>query len=195
MEKLTNCKICRRAGEKLFLKGEKCNSPKCPFVKRPYAPGQAGPKARPRRGSDYSVQLSEKQKARSIYGISETQMVSYYNRARKNRSGTGEELIRLLNNRLDNMVYRAGLSESRDHSRQIVVHGGVLVNKKMVKSPGYQVAKGDIVSVKSEKEVMQKGLPVWLKGLSNKEFQVVETPIKDDLSLVDEQLIIEFYSR
>lgn len=193
MEKNANCRICRRSGEKLFLKGEKCNTPKCPFAKRSYAPGQAGPKARMRRGSDYSIQLTEKQKARAIYGVSEKQMVAYYNEARKNRSATGSILMQLLEQRLDNAVFRAGGAPSRDSARQLVVHGNVKLNGGQVKSAGCQVSKGDKIETKTE--IGKKDLPVWLKRINNNEFEIIDTPIKEEVSLIDEQLIIEFYSR
>jgi len=198
MKKSDNCRACRKAGEKLFLKGLKCSLPSCPVTKRSYAPGQAGAKRRVRRGSDYSVQLAEKQKARAIYGISEKQMLSCFNEARKQRSSTGEQLISLLERRLDNVVFRSGWASSRDAARQLVTHGKVNLNSKRVKSPAHLVDLNDEVSFTMPSEGKKKSdLPKWLNSdKSATSVKVGAMPIKEDANLVfNEQLIIEFYSR
>lgn len=197
MENKDNCRICRRAGEKLFLKGEKCNSPKCPFVKRSYAPGQSGAKRQQKR-SDYAIQLNEKQKSRAIYGVSELQMRNYFAQARKDKSATGSTLIGLLEKRLDNMVYRSGFTESRDQARQLVTHRKILVNGKIIKSPGYQTKLGDSIKLNSQliKDVKSSDLPNWLESVSSTEVKVKSEPKREDLTLpFNEQLIVEYYSR
>lgn len=198
MKKTDNCRACRKAGEKLFLKGQKCSLPSCPVSKRSYAPGQGGAKKRVRRGSDYSVQLAEKQKARAIYGVSEKQMVSYFDLARKQRSATGEQLVSLLERRLDNVVYRSGWATSRDSARQLVGHGKVKVNGKMVKSPSYLVNVNSEISFLMPSEGKKKNeLPKWLdSSKSATTISVKAMPSREEANLVfNEQLIIEFYSR
>jgi len=198
MEKSDKCRICRRVGEKLFLKGEKCNSPKCTFTKKSYPPGLGGPKLRMRRGSDYSIQLKEKQKARAIYGVSERQMQNYFNEARKDRSATGAILIQFLERRLDNIVYKAGWARSRNEARQMVSHGKILLNGKKAKTASQIVSIGDKVQTKQfpEKLPTQKDLPNWINLSADlKECEIKTLPEKDELSLINEQLIIEFYSR
>jgi len=197
MEKNDKCRICRRVGEKLFLKGEKCNSPKCVFNKKSYAPGLAGPKVRMRRGSDYSTQLREKQKARAIYRVSEKQMQNYFKEARKDRSATGEILIQLLERRLDNVVFRAGFGVSRDEARQMVSHGKILLNGKRAKTPSQLVSLNDVIKTTKlpEKTLSQKEMPQWLNSANAGEVKISSLPGKEELSLINEQLIIEFYSR
>jgi small subunit ribosomal protein S4 len=140
------CRQCRREGEKLFLKGEKCFTDKCAIEKRNYPPGQHGQR-RSSRLSDYGVQLREKQKLRKIYGVLEKQFRSYYAEADRKKGITGENLLQILESRLDNIVYKMGLGASRTESRQIVKHNAILVNGKRVNIPSYQVASGDEVSV------------------------------------------------
>jgi small subunit ribosomal protein S4 len=197
MKKNDKCRICRRAGEKLFLKGEKCNTPNCVFAKKSYAPGLGGAKARVRRGSDYSIQLKEKQKARAIYGVSEKQMQNYFAKARKNRSATGENLIQLLEGRIDNVVYRAGWARSRNEARQIVSHSKVSLNGRYVKTPSLQVKISDKIKLNTalDKETAKKDLPAWISAKSGTEIEVKSLPQKEELLLINEQLIIEFYSR
>lgn len=196
MEIRDKCRICRRAGEKLFLKGDKCNSPTCPVLKRNYAPGAGGAKKRVRRGSDYSIQLKEKQKARAIYGVSESQMSNYFAIARKNKSETGNKLVELLEKRLDNVVFRSGWASSRRQARQLVAHGHVHVANKNVKVPSYQVKIGEMIEsdVNPENKVE---LPSWLKSVkASGSVEVVRTVTKDDVQdSYNEQLIIEYYSR
>lgn len=196
METRDKCRICRSAGEKLFLKGDKCNSPSCPVAKRNYAPGQGGAKKRIRRGSDYSLQLKEKQRARAIYGVSETQMSNYFKMARKNKSETGNKLVELLEGRLDNVVFRAGWTPSRRAARQIVSHGKVHIAGKNVKVPSYQVKTGEIVSTDVQAEKKAE-LPSWLKQIKSAgSVEIMRQATKDDVQdSYNEQLIIEYYSR
>ncbi len=198
MEKKANCRICRRAGLKLFLKGEKCNSAKCPFARRSYAPGHLGAKARVRRGSDYSVQLSEKQKLRAIYGVSEKQLSNYYVKARKNKTGSAEILLQILEQRLDNVVFRAGWALSRDHARQMITHGLIKVAGGRTKSPGYLVSPEEVIEAVIDKDRVQKTEQVtWLKlDKDLTKATVTSLPTKPEISdLVNEQFVIEYYSR
>lgn len=197
MLKNSNCRKCRRAGEKLFLKGEKCNLPTCPFLKRSYPPGQAGAKVRMRRGSDYSKQLIEKQKARAIYGLNEKQMQILFKRARKTKSETAQKLIQFLEKRLDNVVYRASWGVSRDEARQLIVHEKISVNGRIVKSPSRQIAINDKVSIVKGFEPKEKrDIPGWLKINKEHEAEIKLDPTKDDVQEpYNEQLIIEYYSR
>ena len=196
MKKSDNCRMCRAAGEKLFLKGEKCNLPTCPFLKRSYAPGQAGPKARPRRGSDYSIQLKEKQKARAIYGVSERQMANYFKLSRKTKSETGSKLIQMLETRMDNVVFRSGWASSRDEARQMVAHGKVSLNSRKSKTPSCQVRINDELKIEKKGE-RKTELPKWLKASSSGDsVSIVGLPVRDDIQeAYNEQLIIEYYSR
>ncbi|MFP4343508.1 MAG: 30S ribosomal protein S4 [Anaerolineales bacterium] len=205
------CKLCRREGMKLFLKGEKCYTDKCPFEKRSYPPGQHGREAsfRRRRASNYSIQLREKQKARRIYGILERQFRRYFHEAERLAGLTGENLLRLLESRLDNVVYRLGLADSRSQARQLVQHGHITVNGRKTNIPSFSVRPGDAVAVRPEsrrlkyfkerKELLGKRtVPSWLdfydeehlagRMLSLPERQEIEVPVQ-------EQLIVEFYSR
>jgi small subunit ribosomal protein S4 len=191
MKSNDKCRICRRVGEKLFLKGEKCNTPSCAFAKKSYAPGHLGPKARLRRGSDYSIQLREKQKARAIYGVSEKQMSNYFNEARKDRSATGAILLQFLERRL-------GYSRSRNEARQMVSHGKVKINGKRAKTASQQVSIGDKILVEKilDQRPSSSNLPSWIGQIkAGNEMEIKALPQKDELSLIDEQLIIEFYSR
>ena len=138
-----DCKLCRREKMKLFLKGSKCDSPKCPIEIRPYPPGEHG-RNRPKE-SEYLLQIREKQKARRVYGILERQFHGYYEEATRKRGKTGENLLQILESRLDNVVYRAGFAKSRDMARQLVTHGHFLVNGKKVDIPSYRVGESDIV--------------------------------------------------
>jgi small subunit ribosomal protein S4 len=198
MLKRSNCRSCRRAGVKLFLKGEKCNSPKCPFTRRSYAPGHLGAKVRMKRGSDYSIQLREKQKLRAIYNIGERQMANYYAEARKTKTGSGEILIQLIERRLDNTVFRAGFASSRDEARQMVSHGNVKVNSKKVKAPSYQIQLNDEISLSNMPKVFkERDNSPWISRKKGAiEAKVVSLPNKEEISdLINEQLIIEYYSR
>lgn len=201
------CRQCRREGEKLFLKAEKCFTDKCAIEKRNYAPGQHGQR-RNSRLSDYGVQLREKQKVRRIYGVLEGQFRRYYAEADRQKGITGENLLSLLESRLDNVAFRMGLGGSRTESRQIVRHNSILVNGKRVNIPSYQVKSGDIVSVddasrkqlriKSALEAAeQRGFPAWLE-VDVKAFTGTfkSKPQRDDLpSTINESLVVELYSK
>lgn len=204
------CKICRREGEKLFLKGERCFTPKCSFERRSYPPGDHGRESqfRRRRRSDYHRQLREKQKTRRIYGVSERQFRRYYRRALKARGLTGELLLQLLERRLDNVVYRLGYASSRAQARQLVTHGHFDVNSRRTDIPSMLVRPGDKIEVRegSRKRIYFQDLdavaeprtvPQWLsRDLSNLTGQVVQNPDRRDVDAsLNEQLIIEFYSR
>lgn len=204
------CKQCRRIGEKLMLKGERCNSPKCAMVKKNYPPGFHGPKGR-KRQSDYSLQLAEKQKAKKQYNILEKQFKLTFNRAEKKNGNTGDNLLRLLEMRLDNAVYRLRFAPSRNQARQLVNHGHFEVNGCRVNIPSYEVNSGDIIKVRSnsknniffkkliEKEANQKidNIPSWLNlEVKNLEGKVLHQPMKEDIQTnINTQMIVEFYSR
>jgi small subunit ribosomal protein S4 len=201
------CRQCRREGEKLFLKGEKCYTDKCAIERRSYAPGQHGQRSG-QRLSDYGKQLREKQKIRRIYGILERQFRKTYAEAARSRGVTGERLLQLLETRLDSMVYRMGFGASRTESRQLVRHNGVLVNGKRVNIPSYQVKPGDVIEVtdkaKSQLRVKAaaeaaegRGIPEWLevdaKALKGT-FKAL--PARTELpSSINESLVIELYSK
>jgi small subunit ribosomal protein S4 len=201
------CRQCRREGEKLFLKGEKCFTDKCAIERRSYAPGQHGQRSG-QRLSDYGKQLREKQKIRRIYGILERQFRKTYAEAARSRGVTGERLLQLLETRLDSMVYRMGFGASRTESRQLVRHNGVLVNGKRVNIPSYQVKPGDVIEVtdkaKSQLRVKAaaeaaegRGIPEWLevdaKALKGT-FKAL--PARTELpSSINESLVIELYSK
>ena len=200
------CRQCRREGEKLFLKGEKCFSDKCAIERRNYAPGQHGQKKG--RLSDYGVQLRAKQKLRRIYGILEGQFRLSYKEAERKRGITGDNLLQLLECRLDNVAYRMGFGISRNEARQVVRHNGVLVNGKRVNIPSYQVKPGDTVEVAegakqhlrikaSVEAAEQRGFPEWvdvdakaMKGVFKAKPQRAELP-----STINENLVVELYSK
>jgi small subunit ribosomal protein S4 len=197
------CRKCRRAGEKLFLKGDRCFSAKCSFTRRSYPPGQHGNK-RPPHLSQYGVQLREKQKLAAMYKIREKQLLKYYTYAAKKKGKTGEILMQLVERRLDNVVFRAAFTSSRREARQEVSHGRVKVNGRKVDIPSYSLKAGDEIElikkreVKQEKAEAQKSeIPSWLKVDTKKNMvQVLNLPKRDDLrEAIDEQLIVEFYSK
>lgn len=201
-----DCKRCRREKMKLFLKGSKCDSPKCPFEKRPYPPGQHG-RGRSKE-SEYLLQLREKQKAVRMYGVLEKQFGNYYVEANRQSGKTGDNLLRILESRLDNVVFRAGLAKSRDMARQLVNHGHFTVNGKKVDIPSFRVSPNDIIEVKpssremtpfvvAHAEVGERTVPAWLEVVPSKmriivhslpERAVIDTPVQ-------EQLIVELYSK
>jgi small subunit ribosomal protein S4 len=201
-----DCKRCRREKMKLFLKGAKCESPKCPIEIRPYPPGEHG-RGRS-KDSEYLLQMREKQKCARIYGVLEKQFRRYYEEANRRPGKTGENLLQLLERRLDNVVYRLGLATSRPQARQLVRHGHFLVNGKKVDIPSYSVKAGDVVTVlgRSQKnptiehameEVKGRGIPEWLSfdpnGISGR---IVSVPTREQINLpVQEQLIVELYSK
>jgi small subunit ribosomal protein S4 len=204
---LDKCRHCRREGEKLFLKGEKCFTDKCPVERRAYAPGQHGQKSGARL-SDYGKQLREKQKVRHIYGLLERQFRKTYAEAERSKGVTGERLLQLLESRLDTVVYRMGFGASRTEARQIVRHNGILVNGKRVNIPSYQVRAGDVIEVAGgAKEQLRikaaaeaaasRGIPEWMevdsKGLKG---TFKNLPARSDLpQTINESLIIELYSK
>lgn len=192
------CKHCRRAGGKLFLKGERCFSPKCSFTRRSYAPGMHGT-SRVKKISDYGKQLREKQKAKNFYGVRETQFRNYYLKAAKTKEATGEKLLQLLESRLDNVVRKLGLALSTPHARQMVKHGKIKVNDKKVYIPSFNLKEKDKIGLidTSNFKLSKTQLPVWLeidkKTLIGK---VVKIPTRGEIGMeIDEGLIVEFYSR
>jgi small subunit ribosomal protein S4 len=201
-----DCRRCRREKMKLFLKGSKCDGPKCPIEIRPYPPGQHG-RGRS-KDSEYLLQLREKQKARRVYGVLEKQFRGYYEEANRKQGKTGDVLLQILETRLDNVVYRAGFAKSRDMARQVVRHGHIVVNGRKVDIPSYRVSENDIVEVREKSreltpfvvaraEAGSRGVPAWLEVITNQmkilvhslpARQVIDTPVQ-------EQLIVELYSK
>ncbi len=201
-----DCKRCRREKTKLFLKGAKCDSPKCPIEIRPYPPGEHG-RNRPKE-SEYLLQVREKQKARRIYGVLEKQFGNYYEEAARQRGKTGEALLQILETRLDNIIYRAGFAKSRDMARQLVRHGHILVNGKRVDIPSYRVKENDIVEVAAKSqnltpfvvakaEAGDRTPPAWIEVIPDKMRVLVHAlPVRAQIdTLVQEQLIVEYYSK
>lgn len=198
------CRLCRREGQKLFLKGDRCYTDKCAFVRRSYAPGQHG--AAKKKLSNYGVQLREKQKARRIYGVLEGQFRTYYEKADHMKGITGENLLMLLEMRLDNVAYRLGYGASRNEARQLVTHGHFLVNGKKVDIPSYRVKPGDVIAIK-ENSSDHKGIEIALANkIKRPDFinydeakrvgTYVRYPERSELNAeINESLIVEFYSR
>ena len=200
------CRLCRREKTKLFLKGTRCESPKCPIEKGRPPPGQHG-RARVRE-SEYLLQLREKQKAKRFYGVLEKQFRGYYTEANRQQGKTGDVLLQILESRLDNVIYRAGFAKSRDMARQVVRHGHVLVNGRKVDIPSYRVTDNDIVSVREKSlemtpfvvaraEAGSRPVPAWIEVISSQmrilvhslpARAVIDTPVQ-------EQLIVELYSK
>ncbi len=201
-----NCKLCRREGEKLFLKGARCYGEKCAFDRRAYSPGEHGRTMR-RKGSEYALRLREKQKARRIYGILERQFRKYFHQASRLKGITGENLLRMLECRLDNLVYRLGFAPSRKAARQLVLHRHFLVNNRKVNIPSYQLKPGDVISVREKSrnldlihQALREGriadLPYLRLDKARLEGEVLELPKRVDIPvMVQEQLIIELYSK
>ncbi len=200
------CRFCRRDSQKLFLKGDRCYSDKCAIERRNYPPGQHGQR-RPKH-SDYGAQLREKQKVRRIYGILEKQFRTYVHKAEKQRGVTGENLLRILESRLDNMVFRMGFAPSRSAARQLINHGHFLVNGKKVDIPSYGTKPGMVVELgetsrkiafieESLKTMVRRGIPEWLEvDVDNFRGIVKDVPKRDQLpTTIKEQLIVEFYSK
>lgn len=201
-----DCRRCRREKTKLFLKGSKCESPKCPFESRPFPPGQHG-RGRTKE-TEYLLQLREKQKARRVYGVLEKQFRRYYDEANRQQGKTGEVLLQILESRLDNVVYRSGFAKSRDMGRQLIKHGHFLVNGQKVDIPSHRIGAHDIVEVReasraltpflvAQAEASSRGVPAWLEAVPNQmkilvhnlpARQVIDTPVQ-------EQLIVELYSK
>lgn len=197
------CRLCRRERMKLFLKGAKCDTMKCPIERRPYPPGQHG---RGRiRESEYLLQLREKQKCRRIYGLLEKQFRNLYAEAARQKGITGENLLRMLELRLDNVVFRANFASSRNQARQFVRHGHVLVNGKRVTIPSYMLRKGDVVEMgpkaktfivlQHNLDTLDRAVPQWLDFADNK-ITVRDVPLREQIDIpVREQLIVELYSK
>lgn len=199
-----NCKLCRREGQKLFLKGERCYSAKCALEKRNYAPGQHG-QAR-KKQSDYGNQLREKQKAKRFYGVQETQFRNMFDKAAKKSGKTGDNLLIMLETRLDNAVFRLGFAASRKEARQLVTHGHFTVNGKKANIPSMEVKAGDVIAVKSKsqqspkfKEIkeMQITVPQWMDVDVNKlEGKILALPTREQIDTpIAEHLIVELYSK
>lgn len=191
------CKLCRREGTKLFLKGSKCMSEKCPVATRNQPPGENT--RGPRRLSDYGRQLREKQKVKRIYGILETQFRRYYENAAKVKGVTGLALLQILETRLDNVVYASGAAPSRAAARKLVGQGKVHVNDKVITIPSYQISKDDLVKVNGieTKPKEESDMPEWLNwDAKSKSIKIVRVPLREDMDQeINEQLIVEFYSR
>ncbi|MGE3191741.1 MAG: 30S ribosomal protein S4 [Vicinamibacterales bacterium] len=200
------CRLCRREGMKLFLKGERCYTEKCAIEKRNTPPGQHG-RARKQKMAGYGIQLREKQKVKRIYGVLEDQFRRYFEAADRTRGITGETLLQLLERRLDNAVYRLGFATSRAQARQLVRHGHFLVNGKKVDIPSYSLKQGDVVSVRQTshqnqsilhamEEVKGRGIPEWLVLEAEMAGKVLSMPTREQINLpVQEQLIVELYSK
>lgn len=200
-----SCKLCRREGIKLFLKSDKCDSPKCPLGKRAYPPGQHGPVLRSKL-SEYGIRMREKQKAKRFYYVSEGQFRKYFKRANNTSGNTAEEFIKLLERRLDNVVYRAGLAYTRMNARQLVKHGHFLVNGKKVNIPSYLVSENDVISIKeSSKEsfvtLLEKNKNKfgnsWINSdVSANKYSFVRIPTLEEAAVpVNLQFIVEYYSK
>jgi small subunit ribosomal protein S4 len=198
------CRLCRREGLKLFLKGDRCFTESCAFTRRGYAPGQHGQSRK--KISNYGTQLREKQKAKRIYGVLESQFRKYYEKADRQKGITGENLLRLLETRLDNVVYRLGYGNSRTEARQLVNHGHFLVNGKKVDIASYSVEAGDVIAVREKSRASEKfkvfaenpkTLPNWLQGdVATFEGKVVSLPAREDIDIpVNVTLIVELYSK
>lgn len=202
-----SCRVCRREGEKLFLKGSRCYSDKCAITRRAYAPGQHG--QRRKKQSEYGTQLREKQKAKSFYGVLESQFRKYFEEAERSKGVTGTVLLQILESRLDNVVYRLGLATSRAQARQLVRHGHFEVNGVKVNIPSYLTKVGDVIKVRESSEnsavfkliieSTENGRPVptWLEAdLQNKTGKIVALPTREEIDLpVQEHLIVELYSK
>ncbi|MGH3240717.1 MAG: 30S ribosomal protein S4 [Spirillospora sp.] len=201
-----DCKLCRREKMTLFLKGSKCEGPKCPIEIRPYPPGEHG-RGRPKE-TEYLLQLREKQKARRIYGVLERQFHNYYVEANRQQGKTGENMLALLERRLDNVVYRAGFAKSRDMARQLIRHGHIRVNGRKVNIPSALVTEADIVDVKpkslemvpfqvAKAEVGDRPVPAWI-GVDGEKMRILvhSMPVRQQIDApIQEQLIVEYYSK
>ena len=200
------CRLCRRQGEKLFLKGPRCNSPKCAVAKRASPPGQHGQSRQ--KISNYGLQLREKQKLKRMYGVLEKQFRRYFKIASKSKGVTGKVLLQLLERRLDNVIFRLGLAVSHAQARQIVRHNFIYVNSKRVNIPSYSVDKDDAIELKTSEKSLPKfkenlelskdrSVPAWLEfELAGLKAKVLRLPEKEDIpSTIQEQLIVELYSK
>lgn len=204
----SQCKLCRRESIKLYLKGDRCYTGKCAVDRRPYAPGQHGQTQSRKKVSEYGMQLREKQRARRFYGVLERQFRNYYERANRQPGATGENLLRILERRLDNVVYRLGLGSSRVEARQLVTHGHFAVNGRKTNIPSFLVSVGDEITVRERskesprvKELIEhaaeKTMPAWLEYDADQvKGRVVDLPARDQIDApVQEHLIVELYSK
>ena len=203
-----SCRLCRREGCKLHLKGERCNSDKCSLNRRAQAPGQHGAANNRRRVKEYSLQLREKQKAKRYYGILEKQFKNYFEKADRKEGQTGENLLTMIERRLDNVVYRMGMAESRKEARQLVLHGHFTVNGKKVNIPSYEVSTGDVVALKENsrklgkfkmliEDINARTIPAWMDvDKENIVATIKELPKREDIDFpFEEHLIVELYSK
>ncbi len=202
-----SCRMCRRENLKLFLKGDRCYSDKCAFERRAFPPGQHG-QNRFRKSSDYAIQLREKQKVKQMYGMLEDQFKRYFERAERTKGVTGENLLIMLERRLDNALYRVGFASSRNQARQLVRHNHFLINGKKVNIPSYQVTPGDVISLKEKSRknelivdnlegAVRRGVPSWLEIDQPKMQGTVKAmPNREEITMpIQEQLIVELYSK
>jgi len=202
------CKLCRREKTKLFLRGKRCETVRCAIERSPYPAGQHGAKKKRSRLTDFGLHLREKQKLKRIYGIRERQFKRYFYEAQRMPGNTGENLLVLLETRLDNIVYNAGWATSRSQARQFVSHKHIVVNNKRVNVPGFNVRKGDVIVpdkhelsrrlIKNWLEIAKRDLiPTWLKKRDDiQQIEVLQLPKRNDITVpVDEQLVVEFASR
>ncbi|MDK2921232.1 MAG: small subunit ribosomal protein [Desulfonauticus sp.] len=200
------CRLCRREGTKLFLKGDRCFTDKCAFERRPFAPGMHGRMRK--KLTDYALQLREKQKVKRLYGVLEKQFKNYFKEAARQKGATGANLLILLERRLDNVVYRLGMAESRIQARQLVRHGHFLVNGRKVNIPSFLVKENDVIEVKAKSKeklifknaletLARKGIPAWLEvDEGNLKGVVKAMPTREDVTFpINEQLIVELYSK
>ncbi|MBO5870626.1 MAG: 30S ribosomal protein S4 [Clostridia bacterium] len=203
-----SCRLCRREGCKLYLKGERCMSDKCALARREQAPGQHGAGSGRRRVKEYSLQLREKQKAKRYYGILEKQFENYFKKADRKEGQTGENLLTMIERRLDNVVYRMGMAESRKEARQLVLHAHFTVNGKKVNIPSYEVRKGDVIALKESSRKLEKfkvlienitarTVPSWMNvDKENIVATITELPKREDVDFpFEEHLIVELYSK
>ncbi|RJE48147.1 MULTISPECIES: 30S ribosomal protein S4 [unclassified Dehalobacter] len=201
------CRLCRREGQKLFLKGDRCYTNKCAVDRRTYAPGMHG-QSRGKKPTEYGIQLREKQKVRRIYGVLEKQFRGYFDKAARQKGMTGENLLRLLERRLDNVVYRLGFASSRPEARQLVTHGHITINGKRVDIASYLVSAGEAISIKESsrdnnrmKEMAEslkdRAVPAWLSlDINTITGTVINMPTREDIQIpIEEHLIVEKYSR
>ncbi len=202
------CRLCRRENTKLFLKGDKCTSDKCPLVRRAKAPGQHGANAGRKRVKEYGLQLREKQKARRYYGILEKQFNNYFEKADKKPGQTGENLLTMIETRLDNVVYRMGMADSRRQARQLVRHGHFQINGKKANIPSILVKKGDVITVKESsrksalikmliENISGRSVPAWIEvDKENAVATIAALPTREDVDFpFEEHLIVELYSK
>lgn len=189
------CRVCRRAGVKLFLKGDRCLSEKCSIEKRNFPPGSKANARSFKKQSNYGKQLTEKQKMKFEYGLNERQMVNLFKTASSSKEATGTKMLGLIESRIDNILYRSGVFTSRNTSRQYIVHTGIQINKKKVSSPAYLVKPGDSIGLPKMDKEKKLAETSWYK-FANNEIKIERIPSKEEIgSAIDEQLIVEYYSR